>query len=495
MLKSLKKYKIEILLWIFIILYIIIFSYLSIRRLYTLNSNYYDLGIMHQVVYNTSQGRFLEMTNQDFGKNISRLAVHFDPILAIFAPMYKLYNGPEVLLIIQTIILGLGALAVFLISKNIIKNKGLSLILAASYLFYYPVQRANLFDFHPATLATASLLFVIYFSLIKRYWSMLFFIFLSFLTKEHVGLIIVFFGLYLFFLKKERKASLFLIFLGLIVFFLTVDFIIPYFRQESHFALKYFGDFGDSPKNVLLGFIKNPLLVLKLFFRKETFIYLESLLISHGLLIIFSPIEFLIGLPEMMINILSSNSNMRMIYFHYNSLIVPFIIFSAICGLSKINKTDKLKKYTNIILLVFILLNMVSIYLFNPLPFSFLKQPYWWGAINQDKLTIIKTWNQKLGDNEKVATTPRLAPFFSGRRYYHNFLYDTGYVGIGISDNDIIKAISNYTLADYVIIDKSEIFGNKNDKLPKLFYNALFNNIDYQKIYSDRTGIEVYKKI
>src|SRR3989338_6269034 len=135
-----KNYKFQIILWLFIIIFVTVFSYLSIRRYKTLNSYYYDLGIMNQVVYNTSQGRFLEMTNQDLKKNVSRLAIHFDPILALFAPFYKIYEGPEVLLIGQAIILGLGALAVYLISQKILKKNLTSLIFALTYLFYFAIQ-------------------------------------------------------------------------------------------------------------------------------------------------------------------------------------------------------------------------------------------------------------------------------------------------------------------------------------------------------------------
>lgn len=491
------KFKFEIILAIFILIYIIGFSFLSIRKLVTLQSNYFDLGIMHQVVYNTSKGRFLEMTNQDFGKNVSRLAVHFDPILAVFAPIYNIYNlydSPEVLLIAQTVVLGLGAWAVFLIAKNILKDKKISLLFSLSYLLLYPVERANVFDFHPVVLATTFMLFMIYFSLIKKYWPALIFIFLSFLTKEHVGLITLLFGLYLFFIKKERKFSLLIIFLSIFAFITTVGVIIPYFRKTSHFALSYFGDFGDSPKNVLLGIFTNPVLTITTIFKPENLGYFFKLIFSHGVFIIFAPIEFLIGLPELMINILSTNGNMKMIYFHYNSLIVPFILFSAILGYKKITQNKVLKKYSNIFLAVFVVSNLISIYYFNPLPFKFLKEPYWWGKVETRKINVLRQWHKTLDDNQKVATTPRIAPFFTGRQYYYNFLYDTGYAGMNKSDSDIIKKISYYNQAQYVVIDRSEIFDPQAGELPKKFYQDLISNTNYKMIFKDRCGIEVYKK-
>ncbi|MEK7522425.1 MAG: DUF2079 domain-containing protein, partial [Patescibacteria group bacterium] len=187
-----KNFKFQILLWFSILTFIVLFSYLSIKRYQTHNSYYYDLGIMNQVVYNTSQGRFLEMTNQDLKKNVSRLAIHFDPILAVFAPFYKIYEGPEVLLIGQAVILGLGALAVFLISQKVLKKNLISLIFSLTYLFYFAIQRAVLFDFHAVTLATTFFLFALYFNLVKKNNWYYVFIFLSLLTKEHIGLVVFF---------------------------------------------------------------------------------------------------------------------------------------------------------------------------------------------------------------------------------------------------------------------------------------------------------------
>ncbi len=482
----------KIILAFFILVYISLFSFLSIRKVYTLQSHYFDLGIMNQVVYNTSQEKFLEMTNQDFGKNISRLAVHFDPILAILSPFYKVHSGFETLLIIQSVVLGLGALAVYLIANKILKDKKIGLIMTVSYLLFFPVERANLFDFHPVTLATTFLLFMIYFSLVKKYWLMILFVFLALLTKEHTGLVIIFFGMYLFLFSKEKKWSLFLIISGLIFFVISVSYIIPYFRQETHFALKYFDDFGDSPKNVFIGLIKNPLLIAGYFTKNETWLYLGRLLLQYGIFIIFSPLQLLIALPEIMINILSSNNNMRSIYFHYNSLTVPFIILSAIYGIKKIQKSFS-KKYMKLFWIIFFGCCLTSIYFFNPLPVSYLKEPYWWGFFDNKKITIIKNWHETLDKEQAVATTPILAPFFTGRKNYFNFLYDPSYLGMKQSDNDIIKRIGRYNLADYIVIDRQEIFDDKAGLLPAKFYEDLLNNKSYKKIFSEK-GIEVYKK-
>jgi uncharacterized membrane protein len=444
-----------------------------------LNSYYYDLGIMNQVVYNTSQGRFLEMTNQELIKNTSRLAIHFDPILALFAPFYKLYEGPEVLLIGQTIILGLGALAVFLISQKIIKKNFISLVFTLSYLLYFAVQRAALFDFHAVTLATTFFLFALYFNLVNKNKLYFLFIFLTLLTKEHVGLVVLFLGLYLIFVKKQKKIGIVTAILGMIFFVSTVYFIIPYYRGAEHFATKYFFDIRSRLPNIMKGGITYLLLIISPLFYA-----------------LFSPLTLLISLPEWAINILSGNNNMRTIFFHYNSVIVAFIFYSLILGYKNFLNIVKNKKLQIIFFAIFIFLNLISIYQYNPIPY-FVKQPVSYKEIDPNKNNSIKIWQNNLRDeNIKVSTTPKLAPFFTNREYYYNFLYDSSFSEMGLKEKDILKnEMNKYILADYVIINKPEIGDVKKETLPAKFYQKLKEDKNFKMIFFDNQEIEVYKKI
>lgn len=473
------KNKFQIILWFCIMFFVIFFSYLSIKRYRTLNSYYYDLGIMNQVVYNTSKGRFLEMTNQELIKNTSRLAIHFDPILALFAPFYKIYSGPEVLLIGQSIILGLGALAVFLISKQVLNKNLISLIFSLLYLLYFPIQRVSLFDFHAVTLSTTFFLFALYFNLVNKNKFYFLFIFLALLTKENVGLVVIFLGLYLIFVKKQKRLGVITSLTGLIFFVLTVYFIIPYFRGNEHFALKYFVDIKLRLKTIIVdGFSYTKLLILPNFYS------------------LFSPLTLLISLPEWAINILSSNNNMRSIFFHYNSIIVSFLFYSLILGYKNFCQIVKNKELQIILFAIFIFLNLRSIYLYNPVPY-FVKQPVSYKKIDSIKNNSIKIWQNNLKDeNIKVSTTPTLAPFFTTRKYYYNFLYDSAFNEIGLTEKNILKnEINKYTLADYVIINKSEIDNVSKETLPAKFYQGLIKNLDFKLIFSDDQEIEVYKKI
>lgn len=492
MIGFIRKYKIESLLAFFILVFIIYFSIASINRYLTFRSNYFDLGIMDQVVYNTSRGWILEMTNQELKANLSRFAIHFDPLLVFFAPLYLIYSDPAVLLVSQAAAVSLGAAAVFLLGNAIIKNKSVSLLFAVSYLFYFPNQRAVMFDFHAVVFATPLLLFAIYFSVVKKYRIMMAFMFLSLLTKEHIGLITFLFGLYMFFIQKERRYSIAVMGMSLIFFISAFFYFIPNARQSSHFALQYFDELGDSPQSILINSIKNPLYIINKLLKSGEREYLIRVFAPHFMLAVFAPLEFLIALPEIAINVLSKSSNMRAIYFHYNAVIVPFVYFSAIMGYRRMQKHIRDKDLKGLILTVYIVSTIFYIYKFDPLPLRFLKEPYTLRQINTEKMNIVKEWQAKLSDeNIAVATTPQIAPFFTHRRYFYNFLYDTGFRGAGFSEDDIIKELDTYQKSEYVVIAKSEV--TDEGSLSQKFFRNLEADIDYKVIF-DSEHIIVYKR-
>ena len=149
----------------------------------------FDLGNMAQTVWNTAHGRIFILTDPNGTNTVSRLATHADFLLILLAPFYVIWSDPKMLLLIQTLILSIGAVYIFLISKKVLKYPPLALTFALMYLLNPSVQRTNLYEFHAVTLATTFLLAAFYYVLEKRlYWFLLFGI-LAALTKEQVWFI------------------------------------------------------------------------------------------------------------------------------------------------------------------------------------------------------------------------------------------------------------------------------------------------------------------
>lgn len=503
MINIIRNYKYQILLWIFILIYIIYFSFLTITRSKTLYASYFDLGIMNQTVYNTYKGlaqhdynRILELTDVDGSAQIKRMAIHNDLLLLPISLFYFIHAGPETLLILQTIVLALGAVAVFKISQKVFeKNKHkdlLSFIFGTAYLLYPPLQFSNHFDFHAVTLATSFLLFMFYFWLIKKYFLSFIFFILAILSKEQVALTTSFFGLYclcspkIFKQIQNNKKNLFfsiaIITVSIIWFVISMSYIIPLFRGRNHFAISYYGDFGDTPIGVIIGILTNPYSVVGHLFRKETYTYLFQILGPLGFLSILSPIQLLIALPELAINLLSNDVNMKNIYYHYSAVITPFVFIGGIYGMKRLLefKTQNLKvkdtiQKSKVSSVYLILIAILFSYLYGPLVFTKSQEihPF---KFPQKEAKDVEFWAKTLkNENLKIASTGQLAPFFTSRRYFYNFsVY--------------------YYLADYVVLRPNEIYNYPDkDKLIPV-YEKLKRDKNYKIIYQ-KDNIEVYKKI
>jgi len=487
--KNIKKNKIEIIVWFLIVAYIIYFSFFTILRKNTLYASYFDLGIMNQTVYNTFQAiktndysRFLEQTNPFGPDQIKRMAIHNDILLAIFSPLYFIFPGPETLLVVQALILGLGGWFIYKICLKVFEKnqykKIFSLIFVFAYLMYPPLQKANMFEFHAVTLSTTFLLAMFYFWLIKKPRLSLIFFILSIFSKEQVALTTAMFGIYTLYdvYKNKRKMSpfgLLILTLSIAWFFFSMLWIIPHFRGGVHFALKYYGDFGETPTKVLLGVFKNPASLAKYLWRSDTQDYFWLILGPLGLLALFSPLQLLICLPELGINLLSNSLAMRGIYFQYTAVITPFVFIGSIYGA---NNILKLKDQSSRLIIALILLSTLGFaYFKGPLPLAKKQEvhPFKYPQKERKEATF---WAETLkNESYKISTTGHLAPLFTSRRYFYTFS-------------------TNYSLADYLVLQPNEIYnGFEKDKLIPI-YEKFKKDKQFQLIYQEE-NFEVYKKI
>lgn len=92
----------------------------------------YDLGGMDQTVWNTIHGRIFQASG-DNGEVISRLSSHADFILILISPLYKIWSDPRMLLLLQTIVIALGAVFIFKLA-NMILGKNAAVVF--SILFF-----------------------------------------------------------------------------------------------------------------------------------------------------------------------------------------------------------------------------------------------------------------------------------------------------------------------------------------------------------------------
>ncbi len=356
----------EIILCFMFLIYATYFTITSFLRYDNFYTGRFDLGNMDQTVWNTSHGRIFVLTNPNGTDPISRLAFHADFILVLLAPFYFLWSNPKMLLLIQSVLVGASSFFVFQIAKDILKNKNLALTFAFVFLINPSIQRANLYDFHPVTLAIFFLLGSCYFYLRKKYFYFSFFSILAAITKEEIWLIIALFGIFIFLFRKKWVFGATFFIISVSIFAFLIWYAIPQALGSQHFALSYYSEYGDSPMEIIKTIILSPQKILNTILEHNRLNYLNQLFLPVGFLSLLSPLFLALAIPDLLINLLSNNPQLHQIYYQYTAPINPFIFVTAIMGVGFLKKITKLPDIYFIIYLFII--SLVGTYLYGPLP-------------------------------------------------------------------------------------------------------------------------------
>ncbi|UCC64844.1 MAG: DUF2079 domain-containing protein [Anaerolineae bacterium] len=337
LIKVSKRVESEQLAWwvvvVLTVLYIAFFATLSIRQHRAFTTHGFDLGNADQAVWNTLHGRFLRMTNELGTEN--RLGTHFDPLIALLAPLYLVYSSPETLLIVQTVALALGGWPIFWLTKEKLSSAWGGVVFTIVYLAFPALESANLSEFHAVTLGASFLTWAFYSLHQERRVRFLIFALLAMMCKEHLSLIVGMMGLYALFVKR-KKWGLGVLLAGLLWFIIAVKVIIPSFNESGRsIHLAHYCYLGRSVEEVVINAVTRPHLVLDNFRDELKVAYLIRLFFPVGYLSLLAPQVLLLAAPSILINFLSSHSNMYALDMFWNSVdIVPFVVLSAGWGVA-----------------------------------------------------------------------------------------------------------------------------------------------------------------
>jgi uncharacterized membrane protein len=318
--------------WTAILLYVVVFCFLTVLKHEAFETTAFDLGNMDQAVWNSLRGRFLPFTN--WGEEGTRLAYHVDPILILISPLYLIYSDPRTLLVLQTVVIALGAWPIFLLARERLGTNPAALVFPLCYLLYPALEAANLFDFHPTTLVAGLFPWAFYFLEKKRYD--LFFLLAVLITccKEEMPLLVVMLGLYALILQRNWRVGSAAIALGIAWFVLAVYVIIPHFNPEGHSPyLGSYSHLGAGPVGILKTALTDPMTLVRAVFTREKLVYLRDLFFPVGFLCLLGPQVLFLCLPTLGIILLSGDPQVYTLEkFHYASPLVPVVVLSAVYG-------------------------------------------------------------------------------------------------------------------------------------------------------------------
>lgn len=293
-------------------LYVVALSEASISRHHEFISAGYDLGIFEQAVWLLSHGHAPFSTVR--GRNL--FADHFQPSLALYAPLARL-SLPDALLVTQATLLAAASPLLYVLARRRRATRPLSLAVALLWLASPLTQWANLFDFHPET--AVPVLLVLGAILLERRQVGLFLLtaIVACGLKEDVPLVYAAWGVVLA-LKGRRTLGAALSAAAVAWFALALTVAIPAFGGSLSFYSKRFaGTRGSTVTSVLVGLVEHPVRALETAATTSNAEIIVALVLCSGGISLLAPRMLLLAVPPVVANILSAYSYQHDLHFQY----------------------------------------------------------------------------------------------------------------------------------------------------------------------------------
>src|SRR4051812_37153108 len=300
-----------------------------------------DLGNMVQTIWNTLHGHFLGLTGPS-GHQGNRLGSHVDPFLVLLAPVFWIWSSPLVLLVVQALAVTSGALPVFWLARKHLGSSRAAAHFAFAYLLY-PATQFNAFTpgdgFHSVSFAVPLVLFAVWFLDEDRLVAFCAVALLACTTKEEIALAVGCLGIWYAVRKGRRLFGLSVFVVGLGVTLFNFMWVIPHFSPSgaSPFTDRYSG-VGGTPSGIAHKAVTDPGALIHAVATGHKAGYLALLLLPSLGLFLLEPLLFLGALPDLAINLLSSNSNQTTLQFQYTAGILPFVVAATIFGAARVMK-------------------------------------------------------------------------------------------------------------------------------------------------------------
>lgn len=466
-----------------IVLYLLVFGALSILKHLSFNSTAFDLAIYDQTTWSFS--KFTNLFNTVMGAY--PFGDHVTPILFLIAPFYWIYSSPIVLLILQTVVIALGALPLYWMARKEL-GTSLSKIILLSYFLYPSLQYINLFDFHPDTLLITFFMFAFYYMQKNNYKLFFLSIFLAGLCKEYIGLTITFLGIYVFFFKNKKIGAITTL-LGLLWLFINFKLVIPFFNPKGYvYTVSVLGYLGNTLPEMIKTIITRPLFVISNIITLNKVLYLGLVFVPLAFSLLAPEILFL-TIPGFAIVLIQQNITYSAILYQHNALIIPFVFIALIYGLKRFIKITRMKK--KVLAVIIVSISTLAFVIYGPFTILYNKESF---NINT---AHVKTGHKVLAmipKNASVSASTWVLPHLSQREFAYMFPnpFERYFWDFELSEEN---RFYGEVQPDYVLLDIMKLDPMMKAEDKEYYFNLVLDNEDYETLLSKDGWILLKRKI
>jgi len=376
-----------------------------------------DLGIYSQVAWSLSHGAGFSSSIQGG----SYLGDHLELLLLPLALIYRLLPSPLLLLLAQTLALGVGAYILMRFAEQRLPSrwaKGVGLAIILNPL----LTNVALYEFHALAfifplVAWSAVLYVE-----RKYRLWLISLVLTCFVREDMGVLLIGWSILALVDKRGWKWWGPPAVLGVGWFFLA-QYIISSYRDGSYKYLVFYRRLGGSWGEILSSPFLHPIIFLRYFFRPDNFMITLGLLSSVGWLAILRPRFLLVGIFSFIQLLLIHSNPSSILRLHYIAPFLPLLTISAIIALQAIHRHEfrwvRAVLWRKDIVLVF---SFVSILYLHGLigvwswPWNTSPEDRGIASLKREAITYIQP-------TDSVLSSFEFLPHLSNRRSLHSFNY------------------------------------------------------------------------
>ena len=331
--------------------YAFFFTRLSIINHHSVNTRIVDLGLYDNIFYHSSHGNPLGCS---FMRGGNHAAAHFDPILVLLSPLHRLWPRAEMLLTLQSVWCGAGALGTYLLGRYQLGSRVFGLVWALAYALHPALHGANLYEFHSLTLLIAPLIFAIHFLLSGRTRLYFLTLVLLLLIREDVSLLMTFVGLFAIISGEPRgKPTGWATIALCIVYFVVAKTVFMtsaglFNEGQGAYGFAYYykemmpNDSGT--RGFLATLLTNPAYVAALATKGEKLQYLMVLFAP----LLFSPAfagrALVMLVYGLVFTLLASRSAVYSPHFQYSAVILPVAIALGPVGVRRLRDAFPMRR-------------------------------------------------------------------------------------------------------------------------------------------------------
>lgn len=312
------------------------FALLGLRVHGTLHTSAFDLGFFDQIVWNTAHGRLFETTYTPHAYNFA--GQHFEPVLFLFAALYRLFGaGPRLLIVAQAVVVGAAAIPLYLVAR---RQGGVwpAVLLAAAFLLAPQLERGVDFGFHPDLLLPLFAFSAYAAQVYRRRALFLVFAALTLLVKEDAFLVVLALG-WLAWFDGRRRAGAAVAAAALLWGVVVLVFVMPALRHgyPSDLAERY-GYLGDTPVSIVAGGLTHPARVVGHLAQFGTLATVLGMLAVAGFLPVFAPEALLAAVPPALVGLLATHPEQRSLDLQYAAPVLAVLFIAATRGLGVVRR-------------------------------------------------------------------------------------------------------------------------------------------------------------